>query len=131
MTAANPAPVRIVSFGYGHGDAPAAHLTLDLRVHFKDPHVRPEMRELTAVHRKVRRAVLGTPGIKALLAATVRMVQAYDAGPSACETLVSVGCVGGRHRSAVAADALARRLRRRGHLVTVEHRDLHLPVIKR
>jgi UPF0042 nucleotide-binding protein len=125
MTAANPAPVRIVSFGYGHGDAPAAHLTLDLRHHF------PQTRELTAVHRKVRRAVLGTPGIKALLTATVRMVQAYDAGPSACETLVSVGCVGGRHRSAVAADSLARRLRRRGHAVTVEHRDLHLPVIKR
>ncbi|WP_086559927.1 RapZ C-terminal domain-containing protein [Streptomyces africanus] len=131
MTAANPAPVRIVSFGYGHGDAPAAHLTLDLRHHFRDPHVRPEMRELTAVHRKVRRAVLGTPGVKALLTAAVRMVQAYDAGPSAQGTVVAVGCVGGRHRSAVAADALARRLRRRGHRVIVEHRDLHRPVIIR
>lgn len=131
MTAANPAPVRVVSFGYGHGDAPAAHLTLDLRHHFRDPHVRPEMRELTAVHRKVRRAVLGTPGIRALLAATVRAVQAFDAGPSATGTVVSVGGHGGRHRSAVAADALARRLRRRGHHVTVEHRDLHLPVIRR
>jgi RNase adaptor protein for sRNA GlmZ degradation len=131
MTAANPAPVRVVSFGYGHGDAPDAHLTLDLRHHFRDPHVRPEMRELTAVHRAVRRAVLRTPGIKALLAATVRAVQAFDAGPSATDTVVSVGCVGGRHRSAVAAEAIARRLRRRGHHVTVEHRDLHRPVIAR
>jgi UPF0042 nucleotide-binding protein len=131
MTAANPGQVHVVSFGYGHGDAPAAHLTLDLRHHFRDPHVRPEMRELTAVHRLVRRTVLGTPGIKALLTATVRAIQAYDSGPSAQATVVAVGCVGGRHRSAVAADALARRLRRRGHEVTVEHRDLHRPVIAR
>ena len=131
MTAANPAPVRIVSFGYGHGDAPDAHLTLDLRHHFRDPHVRPEMRELTAAHRRVRRTVLGTPGVKALLNATVDVVQAYDAGPSARSTVVAVGCVGGRHRSAVVAQALGRRLRRRGHEVTVEHRDLHRPVIAR
>lgn len=90
--------MRIVSFGYGHGDAPAAHLTLDLRHHFRDPHVSPAMRELTAVHREVRRTVLGTPGVKALLAATVRAVQAYDAGPSARNTVVALGCTGGRHR---------------------------------
>ncbi|MGY5634182.1 RapZ C-terminal domain-containing protein [Streptomyces sp. UC1A3] len=131
MSKTTPGAVRIVSFGYGHGDAPAAHLTLDLRHHFRDPHISPAMRELTAVHRKVRRTVLGTAGIKALLAATVRTVQAYDAGPSARDTVVAVGCVGGRHRSAVAADVLARRLRRRGHEVTVEHRDLHRPVISR
>jgi UPF0042 nucleotide-binding protein len=131
MTKPRPGAVRIVSFGYGHGDAPAAHLTLDLRAHFRDPHVSPAMRELTAADRTVRRAVLGTPGVKALLAATVRAVRAYDAGPSARDTVVAVGCTGGRHRSAVAANVLARRLRRRGHVVTVEHRDLHRPVIAR
>ena len=131
MTAANPTPVRIVSFGYGHGDAPAAHLILDLRHHFRDPHVRPAMRELTVVHRAVRRAVLGTPGIRALVTATVRAVQAYDAGPSVRSTVIAVGCVGGRHRSAVVAHVLGRRLRRRGHSVTVEHRDLDRPVIVR
>ncbi|MFH8805291.1 ATPase [Streptomyces sp. NPDC017936] len=131
MTKARPGAVRVVSFGYGHGDAPAAHLTLDLRAHFRDPHVSPAMRELTAAHRRVRRIVLGTPGVKALLTATVRAVQAYDAGPSARDTVIAVGCAGGRHRSAVAADVLARRLRRRGHEVTVEHRDLHRPVIAR
>jgi UPF0042 nucleotide-binding protein len=131
MTAANPVPVRVVSFGYGHGDAPEAHITLDLQKHFKDPHVRPELRKLTGADRRVRRTVLGTPGIKALLTATVRVVQAYNAGPRAQATVVAVGCVGGRHRSVVAAHVLARRLRRRGHVVTVEHRDLHRPVIAR
>lgn len=121
-----PVPIRIVSFGYGHGDAPDAHITLDLRQHF-----RPELREKTAKDRTVRRAVLGTPGVKPLLAATVKAAQAYASGPSAGALVIATGCVGGRHRSAVAAEALARRLRRRGHTVAVEHRDLHRPVIAR
>ena len=126
-----PVPIRIVSFGYGHGDAPDANITLDLRQHFRDPHVRPELREKTAKDRVVRQAVLGTPGVKPLLAAAVRAAQAYASGPSAGALVIATGCVGGRHRSAVAAEALARRLRRRGHTVDGEHRDLHRPVIAR
>jgi UPF0042 nucleotide-binding protein len=119
MTAANPAPVRIVSFGYGHGDAPAAHLTLDLRHHFRDPEADPKMRGRTVIHQTGRRSILGTPGLRALLAATVRAVRAYDSGPHNRGIVVAVG--GGRVRSIVAAEALARRLRRRGHKVLVEH----------
>jgi UPF0042 nucleotide-binding protein len=119
MTAANPAPVRIVSFGYGHGDAPAAELTLDLRHHFRDPEADPRMSGRTVIHQTGRRSVLGTPGIRPLLAAAVRAVRAYDSGPYNRAIVVAVG--GGRIRSAVAAEALARRLRRRGHKVIVEH----------
>lgn len=125
------ATIRIVSFGYGHNPAPEAHLTLDLRVHFRDPHVSPELRYLTANDRPVRRAVLNTPGIRPLLAATVRAAQAYADGPSGDHITIATGCVGGRHRSAVTANSLARRLRRRGHTVTVRHRDIHQPVITR
>jgi UPF0042 nucleotide-binding protein len=119
MTAANPAPVRVVSFGYGHGDAPAAHLTLDLRHHFRNPELGPEMRGRTVIHQEGRRSILGTPGIRPLLAAAVRAVRAYDSGPYNRAIVVAVG--GGRIRSVVAAEALARRLRRRGHAVSVEH----------
>jgi len=125
------ATIRITSFGYGHNPAPDAHLTLDLRTHFRDPHVSPELRHMTANDRPVRRAVLNTPGIRPLLAATVRAAQAYADGPSGDDITIATGCVGGRHRSAVAADSLARRLRRRGHTVTVHHRDIHQPVINR
>jgi len=64
------APVEIVSFGYLHGPPPTAHLILDLRSHFRDPHVDPGLRELTA----------------------------YRSGPSAGPVTVAVGCAGGRHR---------------------------------
>ncbi|WP_030248284.1 hypothetical protein [Streptomyces sp. NRRL S-455] len=120
MTAANPAPVRVVSFGYGHGDAPAAHLTLDLRHHFPGAGADPEMRGRTIIRQTGgRRGILGTPGLRTLLAATVRAVRAYDSGPYNRAIVVAVG--GGRIRAVVAAEALARRLRRRGHDVLVEH----------
>lgn len=123
------ATIEIVSFGYGHGPAPEAHITVDLRHHFRDPHVRPELRGLTANDRPVRRAVLATSGVRRMIRATVHQVQALAAGPTPGAITVAFGCVGGRHRSAVAAANLARRLRRRGHTVTLHHRDLHQPVI--
>ncbi|MEV6533675.1 RNase adapter RapZ [Streptomyces sp. NPDC051639] len=126
--------IRITSFGHLHGPRPDdAHIVLDLRRHFRDPHWDRELRQLTARDRRVIRAVLGTPGIRQLLAATVAQAQAYACGPSAGQHTLSiaVGCSGGRHRAGVTAYVLARRLRRRGHQVALVHRDLHLPVVER
>ncbi|MCX4994623.1 RapZ C-terminal domain-containing protein [Streptomyces longwoodensis] len=123
--------VEIVSFGYLHDAPPAAHLTIDLRHHFRDPHVSPELRYMTAEDAPVRAAVLGTPGITALVDATATAVIAFTAGPSAGTVTVADGCAGGRHRAPTFALALAERLRSGGHRVTVAHRDLHRPVIQR
>ncbi|MYR84063.1 ATPase [Streptomyces sp. SID685] len=125
------ADIEIVSFGYLHGEAPEADLILDLRRAFRDPHVDPRLRELTGRDRLVQRAVLNTAGIRPLLKATVRQAQAYTAGPSAHHIVIGSGCAGGRHRSVVVADQLARRLIRRGHTVTVHHRDIQQPVVQR
>ncbi|GAA4824069.1 RapZ C-terminal domain-containing protein [Streptomyces ziwulingensis] len=125
------AAVEIVSFGFLHAPAPEADIVLDLRRAFRDPHVDPRMRELTGRDRLVRRTVLRTRGVRRLLRATVRQVQAYAEGPGAGQIDLGSGCAGGRHRSVVVADKLARRLRRRGHTITVIHRDLHRPVVQR
>jgi len=125
------AAVEIVSFGFLHGPAPEADIVLDLRRAFRDPHIDPRMRELTGRDRRVRRAVLRTAGIRALLKATVQQVRAYTKGPGVERIVIGSACAGGRHRSVVVADKLARRLRRRGHTVTVHHRDLHRPVVQR
>jgi UPF0042 nucleotide-binding protein len=37
---------------------------------------------------------------------------------------VAIGCTGGRHRSVVLVEELARRLTDAGHQVTVRHRDV-------
>ncbi|MEU4226006.1 RNase adapter RapZ [Nonomuraea sp. NPDC026600] len=123
--------VEIVSFGYLHGEPPPAHLTIDLRHHFKDPHVSPELRYMTAHDEPVRTTVLGTPGIADLLEATVTAVAAFLSGPSAGPVTVADGCAGGRHRAPVFAQHLANRLRRVGLSVTLHHRDLDKPVVQR
>ena len=118
--------VTITSFGYLHGAPPEAHITVDLRHHFRDPHVDPALRELTARDGAVVAAVLTTPGISQLISAAVELVQAYQAGPSAGPVTVAVGCAGGRHRAAVVAMQLGQRTGG-----TVIHRDLDKPVVHR
>lgn len=119
--------VEIISFGYLHGEPPAAHITLDLRHHFRDPHVSPELRHMTAYDAPVRDAVLRTPGIKELLTATQWSVDAFRMGPREGMVRVAVGCAGGRHRAATFAEVLAAKLGG----VPVTHRDLSKPVVSR
>jgi RNase adaptor protein for sRNA GlmZ degradation len=123
--------IGITSFGYLHGAPPTAHLTVDLRTHFRDPHVSPELRHMTAHDAPVRDAVLSTPGINVLLDAAVSAVLGFLAGPSAAAVTVAIGCAGGRHRAPTLAAALADRLRAAGITASLTHRDLGKPVVDR
>ncbi|MFE5332538.1 ATPase [Embleya sp. NPDC056575] len=123
--------ITITTFGYLHGPAPDATITLDLRHHYRDPYVSPELRHLTADDAQVRTAVASTPGIPALVDATLATVTAYLAGPSPAPTTIAVGCAGGRHRAASVGMMLDTALRTRGHDVTLVHRDLARPVVER
>jgi len=122
---------EIVSFGYLHDAPPVAHLTVDLRAHFRDPHVSPELRYMTADDEPVRDAVLGTAGIPELVLATAQAVKAFAEGPSGDTITVVDGCAGGRHRAPTFARALASLLRDTGFQVTVRHRDLDKDVVQR
>lgn len=124
--------VEITSFGYLHADAPTARVTLDLRHHFRDPHVRPELRYLTAHDQEVRDAVMATDGIKELVQAAAAAVGAFLTGPQQDKPVtIAVGCAGGRHRAAVVATALSELCAARGLDVLLVHRDLDKGVVER
>jgi UPF0042 nucleotide-binding protein len=125
------ATIHITTFGYLHGDPPPATLTLDLRTHFRDPHVRPELRYLTAHDQQVREAVLMTPGISLLIGSVLSAIRAFLSGPTAGPVTVAVGCAGGRHRAATVGASLAELLTGVGHTVELTHRDLAKPVVER
>ncbi|MDX3025404.1 RapZ C-terminal domain-containing protein [Streptomyces acidiscabies] len=145
------ATVEITSFGYLHGEEPEARLKVDLRHHFRDPHVRPELRYLTAHDRAVRDAVMATGGIRDLVAAAAAVVEAFLAGPRQDEPVtLAVGCAGGRHRAASVAifvfwivsgdveaakeagvEELAARFAERDLDVRLVHRDLDKDVVDR
>jgi len=125
------ATVEVISFGFLHGDPPHADLVIDLRHHFRDPHVLPELRYMTAHDEPVRQAVMGMAGVRALIQATAQAADAFTAGPSAGVVTIAAGCAGGRHRAPTVAREVATRLVHAGHAVVVTHRDLDKPVIQR
>lgn len=126
------ARVEITSFGYLHGAVPEARVTIDLRHHFRDPHVNPELRYLTARDQVVRDAVMATDGIEELVQSALAMVGAFLTGPRQDEPVtVAVGCAGGRHRAATVAGELAERCAARGLDVHLVDRDLGKDVVER
>ncbi|MEU8271222.1 RNase adapter RapZ [Sphaerisporangium sp. NPDC049002] len=123
------AQVHVHSFGYGHAPPPEADMTLDLRHRFRNPHTDPAMRELTGLDDRVRDHVLDTPGIPAVVAAAIQLAIGVTSQGLDCD--LAVGCVGGRHRSVAAAAEISRGLEAVGVTVTLEHRDIALPVIQK
>jgi UPF0042 nucleotide-binding protein len=125
-------PVQITTFGYLHGEPPQATITLDLRTHFKDPHVDPALRHLTAHDEKVQVKVMNTKGIGNLVDAAAAMVCAYSRGPVSDPILVAIGCSGDRHRAPAVGTALQAILVQ-DHRISAQiiHRDIDKPVIER
>jgi len=118
--------IRITFFGRHHGPASDAHITLDLRDHFPLPRTEPSLRTPAARDRKAIRALRRIPGIRQLLTAIVDQVQAYAHSPAADQPLrIAVRGSGGCHRAGTVTHLLTRRLRRRGHTVTAQDRDVH------
>lgn len=120
--------VRIVSFGYGHGAAPHAEMTFDLRNHFRDPHVDPEFRELTGTDDRVIDRVLDTPGVHSLINSILCAAFAYLEADK--PLTIAIGCAGGRHRSVVIANEVATGLEYDGVHVATTHRDISRTVIR-
>ncbi|ATL88785.1 RapZ C-terminal domain-containing protein [Streptomyces malaysiensis] len=118
--------LRIVSFGYGHSKPrPTCDLRLDAR-HLTDPYLDPALRDLDARDPRVQRAVMRTPGARALLSTIVTAGYALLAQAADEQTVtIAVGCGGGRHRAPVLAAQAAAQMDHLGDLrVQAVHRDL-------
>ena len=116
----------IVSFGYKHGLPLDVDLVFDCRF-LPNPHWVEELRPLTGIDPPVRDYVLAQPQAQEflerldglfglLLPAFVHEGKSY--------LRIAVGCTGGRHRSVVLAEQLARQLREHGLDPSVVHRDI-------
>lgn len=126
MTTATGPRVHLISFGYLHGPAPEADLTLDVRRTLRDPATIRDAGLLDSDGRNadVQNVVLATPGAAAALTLISHFVgdQSIHRIP-----VVAVGCAGGRHRSAGLAELAAIQLRGAGYEVDVKHLHVHLP----
>jgi UPF0042 nucleotide-binding protein len=116
----------IVSFGYKHGLPIDVDLVFDCRF-LPNPHWVDELRPLTGTDERVRDYVLDQPETEPFLEELERLfsllLPAYvREGKSYLS--IGIGCTGGRHRSVVIADELARRLEPYGVSPRVHHRDV-------
>ena len=116
----------VMSFGYKHGLPLDVDLVLDCRF-LPNPHWVEELRPNTGLDPDVRGYVLRFPETTAFLERLDGLLElllpAYVKEGKSYLTL-ALGCTGGRHRSVVIAEEVAKLLRRRGIDPRVTHRDI-------
>jgi RNase adapter protein RapZ len=122
--------VTFMTFGFKHGSPRDADLTFDVRF-LPNPHYEADLRELTGLDEPVIDYVEGSDGIAEfydrLTPLLDYLLPAYEQEGKSHLT-VGIGCTGGRHRSVVIAEHLARLYAPRGDLlIDVVHRDVDKP----
>ena len=122
--------VTFMTFGFKHGSPRDADLTFDVRF-LPNPHYESELRELTGLDQDVIDYVRESDGVgdfyDHLTPLLDYLLPAYEREGKSHLT-VGIGCTGGRHRSVVIAEHLARVYEQRGdQLIDVVHRDIDKP----
>ncbi|HLM09205.1 MAG TPA: RNase adapter RapZ [Thermoleophilaceae bacterium] len=122
--------VTFLAFGFKHGTPRDADLSFDVRF-LPNPHYEAELRELTGRDPAVIDYVEGSDGIaqfyERLRPLLDYLLPAYEREGKSHLT-IGIGCTGGRHRSVVIADHLARVYGEgERYLIDVVHRDADKP----
>lgn len=116
----------VMSFGYKHGLPLDADLVIDCRF-LPNPHWVEDLRPHTGEHPEVRRYVLRFPETADFFGRLDHLLDlvlpAYVKEGKSYLTL-ALGCTGGRHRSVVMSDEVAKLLRRKGYRASLVHRDI-------
>jgi len=122
--------VTFLTFGFKHGSPRDADLSFDVRF-LPNPHYEADLRELTGLDDAVVDYVESSDGIQDfydhLTPLLDYLLPKYEQEGKSHLT-IGIGCTGGRHRSVVIAEHLARIYAARGDLlVDVVHRDVQKP----
>ncbi len=125
-----PLMVSVVSFGYRFGVPTDSDLVFDVRF-LPNPHFVPSLRPYSGKQAKVARYVLSFAEARGFLRRVddllgYLMPRYIKEGKS--YLTIAFGCTGGRHRSVVLAEVVAKALERRGYRSKVTHRDVERQV---
>lgn len=118
--------VQVISFGYKHGFPRDIDLMFDVR-HLPNPHFVPELRDFSGHDPRVVKFLTSSDEVKETIRRFAELADyllpLYQREGKSYLT-IGIGCTGGRHRSVMVANALARHLRRNGFDATASHRDV-------
>jgi UPF0042 nucleotide-binding protein len=118
--------VTVTSFGFKYGLPLDADVVLDVRF-LPNPHWVPALRAKSGLEPAVREYVLEQEATKAFMDRVEALLEIALPGyvrEGKHYLTVAIGCTGGRHRSVVLAEELARWLGDRTFRVNVAHRDM-------
>ena len=118
--------VQVYSFGFKHGAPHDVDLLFDVR-HLPNPHFVPELRELSGHDPRVVRYLNASDEVRETLRRFTELIDyllpLYRREGKSYVT-IGIGCTGGRHRSVMTANWIARHLRRGGYEASAVHRDV-------
>jgi len=121
-----PMRVQVMSFGHKYGSPGDLELLFDVR-HLPNPHFVPELKRLSGHDSRVVKFLRSDDEVKETLRRFTDLLSyllpLYKREGKSYVT-VGIGCTGGRHRSVMIANALARKLRREGFDAHASHRDV-------
>src|SRR5688500_1671402 len=121
-----PMRVQVMSFGHKYGSPGDLELLFDVR-HLPNPHFVPELKRLSGHDSRVVKFLRSDYDVKETLRRFTNLLSSllplYKREGKSYVT-VGIGCTGGRHRSVMIANALARKLRREGFDAHASHRDV-------
>jgi len=118
--------VQVMSFGHKYGNPADLELLFDVR-HLPNPHFVPELKPLSGHDSRVVKYLRSHEEVKETLQRFTDLLSyllpLYKREGKSYVT-VGIGCTGGRHRSVMIANALARALRKEGFDAHASHRDV-------
>jgi RNase adapter protein RapZ len=121
-----PMRVQVMSFGHKYGNPGDLELLFDVR-HLPNPHFVPELKRLSGHDSRVVKYLRADNEVKETLKRFTDLLSyllpLYKREGKSYVT-VGIGCTGGRHRSVMIANALARALRSGGFDAHAAHRDV-------
>ena len=121
-----PMHVQVLSFGHKYGSPTNLELLFDVR-HLPNPHFVPDLRRLSGHDSRVVRFLRKHDEVEETLRRFSDLLDyllpLYKREGKSYVT-VGIGCTGGRHRSVMIANALARSLRRASFDAHAVHRDV-------
>ena len=123
-----PLRVEVLSFGFKRGIPREGDLVFDVRF-LPNPFYIPELGHHTGLDQDVKEFVLGHPVTQEFLKKCMDMLDfllPHYITEGKHRLVIAVGCTGGAHRSVAIAEYIAAELKRLGHRVSVNHRDIAL-----
>ncbi len=126
--------MKLISFGFLHGPAPEADLTVDVRRYLYDPDTWDELLNQDGRDFEVRRFVFQS-SLATDTTDWLSNIARSLSSPRRAAVTIAIGCAGGRHRSVAIVEVVAGRLWIDGHDrllpddddVEVVHRDVERP----